>query len=77
MYKLFYKIKEIKNQESQKKLIIEKNEMKTPITNFESDKMLPEINRQRVYTELFEIYLKTFLNAANEKIKKLEERKAR
>ena len=80
MYKLLYKIKEIKNQESQiDKLMKENNEKNIQITNFENDKMLAEINRQREYTALFEKNFKTFkdLNAANEKIKKLEERKAK
>ena len=70
MYKLFYKIKEKKNQVLQiEKLITEKNELNIQIINFEGDKMLAEINRQREYADLLEKYMKTFkdLKAVNEK----------
>ena len=66
----FYKIKKsiIKNQESRiDKLIKEKNEMSIQIMNFESDKMVAEIERESA--ELLEKNFKTFenLRAANEK----------
>ena len=80
MYKLFYKIKEKKNQVLQiEKLITEKNELNIQIINFEGDKMLAEINRQREYADLLEKYMKTFkdLKAADEKIKKFEEIKVK
>ena len=75
--KLFYQIKEIKNQESQiEKLTKEKNEMDIQIKNFKREKMIEEIHRKKESTELLENYLKTLddLNVANEKIKTLEEK---
>ena len=80
MYKLFYKIKEIENQKSQiEELRKENNEMDVRIKNFKREKMIDEIQRKKEYTELLEKYVKTLddLNAANENIKKFEERKAK
>ena len=68
MFKLFYKIKETKNQESRiDKLIKEKKEMSIQIMNFEHDKMIAEIERESA--ELLEKNSKTLedLKAANEK----------
>ena len=82
MYELFYKIKEIKNQESQiEKLIEEKKGKNVQITNFEHERIHTDIKRKRnkESTELLENYLKTLddLNVANKKIKTFEERKVK
>ena len=80
MYKLFYKIKEIKNQKSQiEELIKDQNEMDVLIKNFKREKMIDEIQRKKESTEILENYVKILddLNSANKKIKILEERKAK
>ena len=82
MYKLFYKIKEIKNQESQiEKLGKEKKGKNVQITNYERERIHTDIKRKRKKesTELLENYSKTLddLKVSNKKIKTFEERKVK
>ena len=80
MYELFYKIKEIKNKESQiEKLRKEKKGKNVHITNFERERIHTDIKRKKESTELLENYLKTLddLNDANKKIKTFEEIKVK